>query len=535
MKPVNEPPTRPGSRVLLQPMVTVPNLSTWSVSQVLRALREHEDGNFQRSAWLFEALERSPQTNAALNRRILTMLGLPFRLEAGTGDGRRNDANVARIRPYWHRIASRRYVGKSLRTTLGLGVAFARREWTATRDGQWLPKLRPWHPSLFYWSEPQRCYFARTLDGVVEVRQGEDDWAIMSYDEWDDRPWQRGIVRCLGINDTVRALAVRDWARFSEVHGIPMRLAEVPEDADDEDKRDFVSDLENPGSEITIIAPKGKDEQSSFSLSLIEAKDQAFDAFAKLIKQCDGDAALAITGTTMVNTSGVYEAKDNSEGVRRDYTEADACMVSEYLHEQAARPWAEFNLGAHAADTAPRPCYDPDPPTDKKITAETFNALGDGLQKINAEARTYGKRLVIDEIAERFDLEFEDEPHGTIDAVQQAQPPPAPGPGATPGAAKPPSKGRVAASAAEAQRGLLEGQAYVDEVHGAALQAAPEALSPVLAALMAELSASSSYDDLRTRLVKLATGSGVKISELRQLLASSASLAQVCGLWSVER
>jgi phage gp29-like protein len=530
---------KPNRREFIQLPVSVPNLSSWTIDKVRRALTEHEQGIFHTSAFLFDAMDRNPTINAALNRSVLTVLGLPFAIEAGDGDGRRDAPAVTRIKPHWPRIASRRACGRVLRTECGMGLAFGELVWSVV-NGDWVPRIKPWHSSFFHWDEYKRCYIAFTADGPVDVRPGEDNWLVYSLTEWDDRPWMGGVVRCLGIPDTIRSLVVRDWARFSEIHGIPMRFAEIPEEADAEEKEGFIAGIENPGNETTIIGTKGKDEASSYRVSLIEAKDQSYESFQRLIATCDRDAALAITGTEITNTTGVYNPKDNSDGVRQDYTEARACALSDWLQEQVARPWARYNLGEDSIDSAPRPKYDATRPPDRKLAADTINALGDGLTKLNAELRKSTKQQVaMADYVARYDIPLEKAPEDSLAPDPATLPAPGakPQPGAQQGAgatnpAKPGQAQATLATGSSEAHGLIAGQVYVDAVADETVKGASAAMQTVLSAVLDEVEASTSYDDLRERLLRV--GGNLDPRALRKLLAASAAMASAAGLWSVE-
>ena len=379
--------SKPRGREYIQLPLAVPNLSNWSVTKVLRVVAEHEQGDFSNSAFLWDSLDRNPRTNAALNRRIMTVLGLPTKLDQGEGDGRKNEAAVKRLNPYWKKIASRPKSSKLLRGGIGMGVQFAQQVWRSV-NGDWVPKLQIWHNSFFRWNPTLKVYQVQTTDGLVDFKPGDGNWVVFGYDDWDEQPWMRGVLRCIAIPDTGRSLVVRDWLRYSEVHGIPQRMLEVPfNEGDTEEKKQIIDQIENPGSEMTVIVPKGRTEEESYKLSLIEPTDRSWESFDHLKKAMDVDVALAITGTEVFNETGVYNPKDNTQGVRQDYTEADAAALSDFYQDQVIRPWASFNLGPGYEDSAPRPCIDSTPPVDKQVVATTLLTLGQGLADQRRAAR----------------------------------------------------------------------------------------------------------------------------------------------------
>lgn len=385
--------SKPRGKEYISIPLSIPNLSNWSLDRVRRALDQHEQGNFQNSAFLWDQLDRNPRTNAAVNRRILTVLGLPTKLDSGDGDGRKNDAAVARIKPHWPRIAARPTSSKLLRGGIGMGLTFGQVVWRPIGK-DWVPRVQPWHTSFFRWSETDRAYQVQTTDGLVTFQPGDGNWVCFSYDDWQDQPWMRGVMRAIGLSDAVRSYVVRDWARYSEVHGVPIRMLHVPfGEGDTEEKKQVVQQVENPGTDITVIAPKGKTENDDYRLELIEPTDRSWESFDRLKKAMDVDVALAVTGTEVLNESGVYNPKDNSQGVRQDYTEADAAALSDFYQYQVARPWARFNLGQEYEDSAPRLCIDATPPVDKSALAQTILTLGQGLEAMNRELRLIGQEV----------------------------------------------------------------------------------------------------------------------------------------------
>lgn len=385
--------SKPRSKTYASFPLSVPNLSNWSITRVQNCLDQHEQGNFKNSSFLWDSLDRNPRTNAALNRRIKTVLGLPMKLDAGEGDGRKNEAALKRLKPHWKRIASRRTSAKILRDVVGMGIAFGQLIWRNER-GDWVPRIQHWHASFFRWNSVDKVFEVETTDGLVRFKPGDGNWVVFSYDNWDENPWMRGVLRCIGIPDSVRSLVVRDWARYSEVHGLPIRLLKVPfGEGDVEEKKQVIDQVENPGSEMTVVVPKGKTEEEDYDLSLVEPTDRSWESFDHLKKAMDVDVALAITGTEVFNETGVYNPKDNSQGVRQDYTEDDAAALSEFYQDQVIRPWALFNLGPEYQESAPLPCIDATPPADKVQLATTLLTLGQGLAAINAELRLIGQEI----------------------------------------------------------------------------------------------------------------------------------------------
>lgn len=388
-------PPRDRTRLLYHP---VQPLSSWTVSRVRAALREHEEGNLSNSALLAEHMDRNPRIMAAVNTRVLGLLGLPLKVEPSESDKRRGKKVAKDLEKQWDVLAPEDTISELVRWAILLGVAFAEVVWT-TEQGRWTPTLMPIHPALCTWSDELRRWQVQTTTGVVTIEPGDGRWLVLGYSR--HRPWMRGIVRCLALEDKIRTEAVRDWARWSERHGIPIVLAKVPSAASEDDKQLYFDSIKTLGSGgTTVLAPQGSDENGSFSLDLVEAKDGGWEGFQALLQTVADDAAIATLGQNLTQETkgGSLAAAKVHDRVRGDYLEADATMEATCRYEQVDRPWALYNYGD--ADLAPWTCRDATPPEDQETKARTWKTVGDAL----VVWRSQGANVDIEAIAESCGL-----------------------------------------------------------------------------------------------------------------------------------
>jgi phage gp29-like protein len=366
---------------------TVPQLSEWTPSRVRAALREHERGDFRSSSLLAEAMERNPRIMGALQTRTLGLQGLPFCVEPAEADKRRA-ARVARdLESAWWKIAPEDVLCELHRWAVLLGVAFAEVVWE-TRDGRWVPMLHVVHPYHVRWDDLQECFVAQTDSGEVPITPG-DGWFVLSYSR--TRSWMRGVVRCLGMDDTLRTYAVRDWARWCEKHGLPITGLVVPSQSLDAEKSTAETNLAALGNESTILLPQDA-EGRGYDAKYIEPKTVSWEGFKSQIERISGDIAVAINGqvgTTDTKGGGSFAAAKVHERVRADYLEADAGLFGTATHEQLNAPWALYNYGS--ADLAPWCFWDATPPEDAKQTAETLKTAGEALSLWDATLAAHGE------------------------------------------------------------------------------------------------------------------------------------------------
>lgn len=374
------------------------------------ALRSLEEGDFSDAAQLVDAMGRDDRFTAVLKTRINALIRADFKLMPAKVDSEDKAQDVAHMaEDWWWRLVPEAQLYELLRWWLMCGVAIGEIVWELTAD-EWRPCLKVWDLQWAWAERDQRCYYLTTREGQVRVPYGGSDgkWVVLGQGE---SPWMNGLVRCLAVPWLVRQFAMRDWARYSERHGMPIVLADVPAVSDAEDKDAFQSDLAVLSTDTTIQLPTNVDEDGArFDLRLLEATDQNSDGFKDLIRHVDDCFAIALTGnnlTTQIDAGSLAAAQVGGE-VKRERTLGDAQMLSTELHCQLLEFWAGYNLGD--ISLAPWPHWDVAPPVDLKIEAETLVALGTAVASLASVG------LEIDDI-ERFGVHVSDE----VEAPQQTE------------------------------------------------------------------------------------------------------------------
>jgi hypothetical protein len=390
------------------------------VATVRQALVDLERGQFYSVAQLCDAFGCDDRINGVLQTRVDALCSLPLELSGRTSK-RKAGKLAARAQDEWGGWFPDAEVKRLLRWGLLLRLGIGELLWDTKEPGYWAPRLKVWDPRFAYWRWDTRSFWLSTLDGQVEITPGDGHWILYAPDGYA-RGWMNGLVRSLALLFLIRHWATRDWARYSEVHGLPIKKAVVPADAKAEDKEAFEDDLRTLGGEGVIRV--AKDEQGlGFDIALVEAASQSWEGFQKLIEKCDECIAVDVLGqnlTTSMKSGGSYAAANVHDRIRLDRLEADAKSLGDCLAEQVMVPWAAYNWADEKL--APRVSWSTKAPEDRASTATTLNSLGDALNKL----KTAGLNVDLVEVAKQFRIPV-------VEGEPVIEPEPAPAqPGAEP-------------------------------------------------------------------------------------------------------
>jgi len=378
-----------------------------TAAPVLRALRDFELGRFWFPAQLADALGFDDRIDGVLQTRIDALAGLPVSLQVRpthAGDAPAKEA-LDIVSASWTKWLAGPELKKLHRWGLLFRLGLGEILWDTDDEGQWTPRLKTWDPRYLYWRWDTRSFWLITADGQVEVVPGDGHWVLYAPDGYT-RGWMRGLIRSLAFLYLARRWAWRDWNRHSEIHGQPIKRAGVPFTAKTEDKEFFKTELQEMASEGVVVLPDDG-EGNKFTLDLLEATSQGWECFARLIDKIDECAAVNVLGqnlTTSAKGSGSYALGDVQDRIRLDRLESDALSMGECLTAQVLEPWAWYNYGDRAM--APLGGWSTKAPEDRARTATTWQALGDGLQKL----RSAGLRPDLAEVARRQMIPLSDAP-----------------------------------------------------------------------------------------------------------------------------
>ncbi|HEU4408348.1 MAG TPA: DUF935 family protein, partial [Polyangiaceae bacterium] len=382
---------REGDAVLVahQP-IRVP---VWEVEQVQAALALHEQGDFSYSGALAEAMRRCPAIEPALKKRVDALFGLRFSFDpSDDAPPKRGKTIAAAADKAWTYAHPEPVLKRLHRLSLMVGVVPVQ----VLSDRAWSYRLDVWDPQWLRFNWSSRAYEVMTSQGTVEATTPR--WRVYAPEGVEG--WSAGLIRPLALVWLIHTFAMRDWARWSERHGLPILGVKYPMTGWDEEARArFVAEIYAMGRQAVIGLPQLEDGLGA-ALELIEARDLGFEGFERLMGVCRLMAQIALLGGNLTSEvkGGSYAAATVHSDEFRALLKSDGQSLSTFLREACWEPWAEAHYGD--ARLAPWGCWDTDPPADLKAEGESYKALGEGITALEAN----GLEVDAPALAERFNI-----------------------------------------------------------------------------------------------------------------------------------
>ena len=482
---------------------------TWTVGQVRGALLAHELGSFATSAKLVDAMGRDDRLTACLETRIKGLLGSPFEVVASDLKSEVAVRMADEIGPQWYDILSEDELAEMLRWRVLLGFAICSLEWETTA-AYWRPKVKVWNPQYCYHRQESDTWWMMTREaGEIQITPGDGKWMLIGRGR---RPYMDGAGRSLSIPWLIRQFAVRDWARYSERHGMPLVKAMVPAAVDAPEKEEFFDDVRALSTETTVMLPTNvTGNGDGFDLQLLEATDKSWEGFERLITSCNVSMSISLLGQNLTTEvqGGSYAAAKVHDRVRADYLEADAEELSTTIRAQVFKPMVAFSYVEDVDALTPWPKWQTEPDEDQRIKAETFKITTEALGHLKtagfavSDVKQLGEHLGFDLVPVETPV-----PEPMVDSQQLAS-----------------------GSPAKSARGFVEGVLYSDAVTDSAARAGVKALAPDLKDLINIIESADDYPEMRSRLAE--AYADIDPAEFAKVVEKALILSELAGRYAV--
>jgi len=412
------------------PISTIAGVDT--VAGIQSVLWQHDLGQFGNSAKLWDAMKRDDRIRGVTATRVGALVAAP--LEIKPANGKAKAARAAKElsgdgedeHGLWERICPPAVIKSLSAWGNALGIGIAQIVWQ-TSAGEWLPRLRVWHPQFLYWDAGEMQYVVVAREGIVRLPRvdmepmSDGNWVLWTPYGYQ-YGWLDGLVRALADKYLMRGWDYRDWARSNERQGMATFGAKVPVTADEKIKDKFVRDIANIGSDAVLELPQmDEGEGASFGMEMIESKTRNWETFQQFKKELDVDIAIAVLGqnlTTEGGTDGGSRALGQVQNLVRIDKAIEDAGIAECIRQQVLTWWALYNYGD--AELAPRPEYQVEPPADEVQEGTALKMLGDALNAMKTAAAPIDVRTILDRAGVPMITEEEEAAQKAV-AAEEAQ------------------------------------------------------------------------------------------------------------------
>ena len=281
-----------------------------------------------------------------------------------------------------------------LMDAVGKGFAVCEIIWE-TSESQWMPlRLEYRLPAWFRYDWQTGTTLQRRADAGTElwVDLEPGKFVVHRARAKSGLPIRGGLARCIMWWWLFKNFGTRDWLRFIEAYGHPLRVGKYGKGATESEKAVLKQAVTSIASDASAIVPEG------MMIEFVENTGTGVraDLYKGLLKYVDDSMSKAILGQTLTvepgeSGGGSYALGEVHNEVRQDIEKADAKQLGATLTRDIAVPLVLLNRG-------PRKLY-----PRIRIGRE---ARGDPGQLAEALAKLapLGLRVKAQEIRERLDL-----------------------------------------------------------------------------------------------------------------------------------
>ncbi|MDG3580405.1 DUF935 domain-containing protein [Rhizobium sp. YJ-22] len=154
-------------------------------------------------------------------------------------------------------------------------------------------------------------------------------------------PIRRGVARPAAWAYLIQQFTLQDWAAFSEVYGMPLRVGKYNAGASSADKRTLLRAVSSIANDAAAIIPAGMD----ITFHEVNGSNGAA-VFGGLLDYVDKQISKIVVGQTMTSDDGssLGQAKIHNE-VRLDILRADCKQLAITANRDLIQPFVDLNFG----------------------------------------------------------------------------------------------------------------------------------------------------------------------------------------------
>ena len=382
-------------------------------------LREAEDGDAEAYLDLAEDMEeRDLHYLAVLSTRRRQVSQLMVTVEPAD-ESAEAEADAELVREW----ADRNELEDELFDLLdavGKGFAVCEIIWEMS-ESQWMPLRLEYRLPRWFEFDRETGEELRLRDiggelGLAELEPAK--FVVHRHAAKSGLPIRGGLARCAAWAWMFKNYTTRDWVRFVEAYGQPLRLGKYDKASTDDERGVLLRAVSNIAADAAAIVPMGME------IEFPEPSDASSrsEIYLDLLNYLDGQVSKAVLGQTLTTDTsesggGAYALGKVHDEVRHDIERSDARQLAATLNRDIVRPLILLNRGERKA--FPRIVIGREEQSDPAMLSEAVSKLV-----------PLGLRVGQAEMLAKLGLS---EPEEGEEVLEKPAPPPMPALGADPG------------------------------------------------------------------------------------------------------
>lgn len=353
-------------------------------SRALSFLQQADAGSPRAQFELFsEMLQKWPRLAAIENTRRLALTGLEWEIvpaqfaSRGTQDAQDNAERAAEFcRETIGSLDRFRDVLDHLASAIGFGISIAELVWEDSRLIDIVPV--PHSRIISDVNEPWRLRVLTDDQPSTGVALDEQPfkWIINRPSPQTGRQFEGGLLRASVLLYVAQNLSFKDWLIYSQIAGMPVRVAQFEPGTPESDKQGLLQMLERMGTDAVAVFSK------NIELNFVESTRSASSTpYEALQSYCNTEITILWLGqhlTTDISGQGSRAAAEIHDRVREDLLVDDIADEGQAIRRDLLTPLVHARFG----DGVPTPQFRRSlvESTDIKVLADTLavavNELG---------------------------------------------------------------------------------------------------------------------------------------------------------------
>ncbi len=310
-------------------------------------LREAEDGDAEAYLDLAEDMEeRDLHYLAVLSTRRRQVSQLTITVEPAD-DSAEAEADAELVREWVDRQELEDELFDLL-DAIGKGFAVCEIMWEMS-ELQWMPmRLEYRLPRWFEFDrETGSELLLRDRSGDLGLAELEPaKFVVHRHAAKSGVPIRGGLARCAAWAWMFKNYTTRDWVRFVEAYGQPLRLGKYDKGSSDHERGVLLGAVSKIAADAAAIVPMGME------IEFPEPKDAAArsEIYKDLLEYIDAQVSKAVLGQTLTTDTsesggGAYALGKVHDEVRHDIERSDARQLAATLNRDIVRPLILLNRG----------------------------------------------------------------------------------------------------------------------------------------------------------------------------------------------